>query len=108
MVFAWEKYYLNREITSIKHYKSVISAAEGQMVASMTMKTFNELQTFWKKVCKQVKNLGISQPTLPRHYKVKRKFKDGEAEGSYPATPKDHYRHIFFKALDLIVTNISN
>ena len=78
------------------------------MVASMTMKTFNELQTFWEKVCKQVENLGISQPTLPRRYKVKQRFKDGEAEGSYPVTPEDHYRHIFFEALDLIVTNISN
>ena len=88
--------------------KCDISAAEGQMVASMTMKTFNILQTFWEKVCKQVENLGISQPTLPRRYKVKQQFKDGEAEGSYPATPEDHYRHIFFEALDLIVTNISN
>ncbi len=93
--------------------KTDISAAEGQEVASMTLKTLESIrsdskfQLFWQRVCMEAQHFDVSKPCLPRRRKVPRRFEDGEAEGSFAATPEMHYRRIYFEALDLIVMCIS-
>lgn len=94
--------------------KSDISAAEGQDVASMTLKTLESLRSdsnfklFWQKICKEAESLDISQPCLPRRRKVPRRLEEGEGEGTFAATTEDYYRQIYFEALDLIVTKITD
>lgn len=54
---------------------------------------------------KRKEKLNIEDAKLPRKKKVPRKLDDGNAETHYfPSTPKEHYRKIYFKALD-IATN---
>ena len=51
--------------------------------------------------------LDIGEATLPRKRKVPRCYDSGHAEAEFPSTPKDHYRQIYFEAVDLIVQSIT-
>ena len=66
------------------------------------------LDLFWDYVQKQTSSVDVSQPTLPRRRKVPRRFELGDSEGDHPATVKDHYRRIYFEAIDLIIAAIDN
>ena len=54
---------------------SHMSAAEGQAVASMTVKTLQTLRVenmfslFWDKATKTADDLGVPEPVMPRHRK---------------------------------------
>lgn len=94
--------------------KTNISAAEGQEVTSMTLKSLKSIrsdsnfQLFWQRVCMKAQNFDVSEPCLPRRRKAPRRIGDeGSTEGSFPATVQEHYRRIYFEALDLIATCIS-
>ena len=50
--------------------------------------------------------LGIGEPELPRRRRVPRRFEMGIAEAEFPSTPEEHYRRIYFEALDLVVACI--
>ena len=46
---------------------------------------------------------------MPRRRKVPRRFEEGrEDTHSYPSTPEDHYRKIYFEEIDLIVNCITD
>ena len=91
-----------------------ISAAQGQEVASMTVKTLKSLRSdnnyklFWKKVTTLADKLEVSEPALPRRRKVPKRLDDGTAEHEYPATTEDHFRQIYYEALDLIISCITD
>ena len=94
--------------------KTDISAAEGQEVAAMTVQTLKSLRSdsnfslFWEKVTKIADTLDVSAPHLPRRRKVPRRLEVGSADGDFPATPEDHYRRIYFQAIDLIIACIND
>ena len=51
----------------------------------------------------------MSKPTLPRRRNVPRRFDEGKVDNYvYPSTPEDHYRQIYFEAIDLIVNCITD
>ena len=50
--------------------------------------------------------LGIGEPELPCRRRVPQRFKMGIAEAEFPSTPEEHYRRIYFEALDLVVACI--
>ena len=89
-----------------------ISASEGQAVASMTVKVLvkirdsDSFQLFWKAVTTKAMKLGIGELELPRRRRVPRRFEMGIAEAEFPSTPEEHYRRIYFEALDLVVACI--
>ncbi len=93
---------------------SDISASEGQEVASMTLKVLKSIRSddmfklFWENICKEVEHFSISPPGLPRRRKAPRRFEEGDAESVFPETPEDYYRPIYFEALDLITTSITD
>ena len=93
--------------------KTNISAAEGQEVAKMTNKTLASIrcdsmfELFWENITKKGKSLKLSEPCLPRRRRVPRRLEDGNSV-SYPATPKDYFRRIYFEAFDLITTCITD
>ena len=81
-----------------------MSAAEGQIVAAMTNSTLRAMRNddgFWQRVTTMAKNIDIPDPELPRRRKSPRRH-DDECAPDFPLTVKDHYRAIYFEALDLI------
>ena len=91
-----------------------ISACEGQMLVHMTQATFRSMRNdesfdlFWDYVEKSRTLVDVSLPTLTRHRKVPRRFEVGESEGEYPTEVNDHYRRIYFEAIDLITATIDS
>ena len=91
-----------------------ISAAQGQEVTAMTVQTLKSLRSdsnyklFWKKVTHLAEKLEVSEPALPCRRKVPKRLDDGTAAHEYPATAEDHFRQIYYEALDLIISCITD
>ena len=89
-----------------------ISACEGQHLVNVTLKALQQIRSeetfdlFWKYVDLRRLSLEVSDPSLPRKRKVPRRFETGEAASEHPLTAKDHYRRIYFQAIDLIISTI--
>ena len=69
---------------------SHISAAEGQKIATMMVKTLqsirkdDDLKVFWSRITASACKLDVSNPTLPRKRKLPRRYEIGTAEGTNP------------------------
>jgi len=80
--------------------KKTCSAAEGQEVAQMVIKTLQSIRTeqafdlFWTKLAKLSETLDIDEAQLPRQRKVASRYEDGLASCHFHDTPKAYYRHI--------------
>ena len=87
-----------------------MSAAEGQEVMHSTLSTLQTIRDdssfshFWKRITAISDNL---DPSLSRRRKTPRRFDDGSAP-SFPGTVEEHYRAVYFEALDLIMSCISD
>ena len=95
--------------------KADISAAEGQKIAGLTVKTLQSLRTdsnfqlFWEKITREADQQQVNEPSLPRRRKTPRRFESGNTDGySFASTPVDHYRWVYYEAIDLITTCINN
>ena len=90
-----------------------MSAAEGQGVVAMTLSTLCALRNeasfdmFWHRVGDSSGALGVDRATLPRRRKIPRRLDDGAAP-AFPETVEEHYRVIYFEALDLITSCIKD
>ena len=85
-----------------------LSAAEGQRIVGMTLRTLELLRDngyfnlFWEEKIESVRgSLDVDELLLPRKKKTSKRFDDGNAE--FPTTAKDLYRKQYYRALDLIV-----
>ena len=89
--------------------KRDISAAGA---VSMTLKTLEKIrhdtdfQLFWLKATKIANELGIEEPQPSRRRKAPRRFETGNAPPEFPSTVEDHFRRIYFEALDLVLQGI--
>jgi len=54
------------------------------------------------------KHVDVEEPRLARIRRVPRRYKDGNTEPEYPTTPEEHYRRIYYEALDLPVQGIED
>ena len=79
--------------------KSDISAAEGQNVAGLVVKTLqslrpdNSFKLFCEKTNKEASDLGVTEPCLPRQRKTPRRLDSGASSSySFPATSEDYYQ----------------
>ena len=90
-----------------------ISAASGQQVAKSVVTTLQSLRTdsnftlFWELVKAQSQKLTIDAPSLPRHRKRPIRYEYGIAAAEFASEPEDHYRRIYYEALDLIIESIN-
>ena len=91
------------------------SAAQGQTITSMTVKTLISLQSddsfklYWQKVSREAQELkAISKPKLPRKTRVPKRLDDGTAPRDYPPPIEDHYRSIYFQTLDMMINCTEN
>jgi hypothetical protein len=86
-----------------------ISACEGQRLVSITLTTLEKIRSddcfdlFWDYIEVKRSSVTVAPPALPRRRKAPRRFEIGEATPDYPTTAEDHYRRIYFEAIDLVV-----
>jgi hypothetical protein len=91
-----------------------MSAAEGQKIARMTLSTMQSIRSdemfalFWSSVKKRASDLNINEPDLPRQRRIPRRYDEGSANADFPSTTENHYKRIYFEALDLVMNGIKN
>ena len=80
----------------------------------MTIKTLQSIRSeenftlFWQKVTTLAESVEVDEPQSPRSRKRPKRFETWEAEAEFSATVEDHYRRIYFEALDLIIACIKD
>ena len=83
--------------------KTKLSAAEGQSVASLTVKTLEKMRTddsyhlFWERCNKEAKTLEIGEEVLPRKWQRALCCYFGNAPAEFLDSVENHYRSIYYK-----------
>ena len=88
-----------------------ISAAEGQAIAELTLKSMRTDTSFTQffNLVERFRELnGTNLPVLPRKRKTPQRFEVGSAEGYHSATVQDHYRCQYYEVLDTAIESISD
>ena len=94
---------------TLQHTK--MSAAEGQHIAKLTINTLQQVRgdvafsLFWGSTTQQADKLGISPP---RKRMPPKQHDDGMGESTIPTLPTDHYKRIYFKAVDTVTQCIKD
>ena len=90
-----------------------ISVSEGKEIAGITVKTLQKVRSdasfdmFWNTVTKRAKELKVNDPCLPHKRQCPARYLLGNAATEFPAdTPQDYYRHLYFQAIDTVITCI--
>ena len=83
--------------------KTKMSAVSGQRVANRTKQILHKMRnnecfkSFYDTVVtKSKKYPSISEPALPRQKRAPSRFETETGPPSYPTTPQEHYRGIYF------------
>lgn len=63
---------------------------------------------FWQKLLEQTSQFGIEEPALPRKRKAPKRIEVGSSEGVSPSSPENHYKMIYFEALDTVIACVKN
>ena len=61
---------------------------------------------FLLKATKIANELSVEEPQPPCRSKTPHRFETGNAPPEFPSTMEDHYRKIYFEALDLVLQSI--
>ena len=72
------------------------------------MRSAERFDLFWKTLIKKAEHLNVGEPVLPRKRKALRRTEIGEGTGDFHTTVVDHYRVIYFEAMDLIIQCIDD
>ena len=90
-----------------------ISAREGKKITELTVKTLQKVRSddsfdmFWNTVTKRSEELKVNDPCLSRKRQRPARYLLGNAGAEFPAdTPQDYYRHLYFQAIDTVITCI--
>ena len=92
----------------------IISAAEAQEIARMTVRTLKSIRSdeafdlFWAKVSSTAELLDVGEPHLPRRHKLPRRIDEGTSTGDFHSTPKEYYRQHYYQAVDTIIMCITD
>ena len=98
-------------LSSTLQHKSM-SAAEGQVLAKMTVQTLKSYRDdrsfdlFWESTRKRAQSLEVDEPRLPRWCKLPRRYDEGLSDGDFHDTPASFYKQKYFEALDLMINCI--
>ena len=94
--------------------KKTISAAEGQQVARMVINTLQSIRNeesynlFWQKVLHFCECNDMQKAQLPCPRKLPARYDDGLSRHHIPASPKEHYRQLYFEAIDNAIGCLTN
>ena len=90
-----------------------MSAISARRNGEVTLKVLSNLRNeesfrlFYNKVVTFSKSYAFEKgPRLSRKRRVPPRFEIGSGENSYPETPEDHYRTIYYEVLDVIMSSI--
>ena len=71
------------------------------------MRSDDSFDMFWNTVTKRSKELKVNDPCLPRKRQRPARYLLGNAAAEFLAdTPQDYYRHLYFQAIDTVITCI--
>ena len=86
-----------------------MAAVSGQRQSNVTKDTLTKIPTsdqsfdhFYPNVSRKSEGL-LGEPTLPRKRSTSTRLEVGAGALSYPQTAKDHFRRVYYEAIDLIV-----
>ena len=94
--------------------KQAMSAAEGQTVTELTVRTLKVMRTeesftlFFDLVDRFRELTGTDLPVLPRKRRAPQRYEVGSAEGSHSITVEDHYRRQDYEVQDIAIASITN
>ena len=94
--------------------KKDLSASEGLSLAQDTLITLKSLRNderfdnLWAKVNLDASRLNIDEAKLPRKRKKPARYDDGSNDENQSLTAKDHYKNLYFEALDLLIKSITD
>ncbi|MEO0687991.1 MAG: hypothetical protein AAFY76_23775, partial [Cyanobacteria bacterium J06649_11] len=104
--------------------KEKMSALNGQRLALLTLKTLQNMRTdddfklFFDLVIKKADKLDIEEPKMPRkgrkpkylilQYVKGHEKTSNDTEAYYPQTAADHYRSIYYDAVDTVIMAIKD
>ena len=71
------------------------------------LRSEDEFERFYDATVKLAEQLSINQPVLPRRRRCPARFQEGASPHEYPS-PRDFYRHMFFEACDLLITELES
>ena len=110
-----ERLFLHTDKISKTLQKTKMSAVSGQRVDKLTKQVLKKMRnnecfkSFYDTVVtKSKKHPFTSEPALPRQKRAPSRFEIGAGPPSYPTTPQEHYRRIYFEAIGLMVNPIDN
>ena len=90
-----------------------MSAAISMRLSKQTIATLKRIRdeqsfdAFFDSVLQKKKRFPeVGQPFLKRQRQVPAKLAVGNVPAEHPSTPRDHYRQIYFEALDLLISHI--
>jgi len=90
-----------------------LSAAAGQNLAYLTVQTLESIRSetsfnsFYETVLIKAKEHPvISEPAVPRKRRAPSRYEVGTAGPTYPSTARDHYRKLYFEAVDYLTSSI--
>ena len=92
---------------------ATLSTAEGRHLAKLTLDVLKSIRqpehfrSFYQCVLLQKQQLDIGSPCLPRKRRVPRHFQVGSSDGDFHSSVEDHYRVVYYEALDLVTTGIT-
>ena len=90
-----------------------LSAAEGQHMAKLTLQVLNSIRQadkfdlFYQNVLLDQQRYKVNPPILPRKRHAPRRFEIGSSDGDYHSSPQDFFRMVYYEALNLITTSIT-
>ena len=61
---------------------------------------------FWTKVNTFGTSKNVNEPELPRQRKLPRRLEEGASTGYFHESPKQHFKQLYFEAVDLKVNCI--
>ena len=74
----------------------------------MSIRDSASFVAFWQKVTESAAKYDIKEPELPRKWKVPGRFDDGLAPPEFSSCAEDHYRQIYFEALDNVIQGLTD
>ena len=94
---------------------TTMSAVSGQRLTQLTKSVLESIRTdvdsfsaFYSVVLRKSKDDAFADPLLPRKRRAPARVEIGSRQPTFPETPKDLYRRIYFEAIDLIVNAIDS
>ena len=91
--------------------KAAAVSGQGLALANLTKETLTKMPSdqsfdhFYGNISRKSEGL-LGKPTLPRKRCTSARLEVGAGTPSYPQTAKDHFRRVYYEAIDLIVSAI--